>query len=135
YQNYPIDTAALTGADGLAITEITSHDPSRYPLTVQAVSGAESGIRVKFDTAVFDTATVEALVARLERVLVAMSADPARPVSSIDVLDAGEHVCLDEIGHRAVLGAPGPAPVSIPVLWAAQVGRSPDAVALVCGGG
>ncbi|MEB3984441.1 condensation domain-containing protein, partial [Mycobacterium sp. 663a-19] len=25
YQNYPIDTAALTGADGLAITEITSH--------------------------------------------------------------------------------------------------------------
>ncbi|MEB3980486.1 AMP-binding protein, partial [Mycobacterium sp. 663a-19] len=78
---------------------------------------------------------VSNLVARLERVLVAMTADPMRALSSIDVLDAGEHARLDEIGHRAVLGAPGPAAVSIPVLWAAQVGRSPDAVALVCGGG
>ncbi|MEB3984446.1 AMP-binding protein, partial [Mycobacterium sp. 663a-19] len=130
YQNYPIDTAALTGADGLAITEITSHESTHYPLVVAVLLGTELRIRVEFDTAVFDTATVEALVGRLQRVLVAMTADPARPVSSIDVCDEAEHVCLDEIGNRAVLGAPGPAPVSIPVLWAAQVTRTPDAVAI-----
>ena len=44
-----------------------------------------------------------------------------------------EHARLDEIGNRAVLTAPAPAPVSIPALFAAQVARAPEAVALVCG--
>ena len=32
-----------------------------------------------------------------------MTADPARRLSSIDLLDAGEHDRLDEWGNRAVL--------------------------------
>ena len=39
---------------------------------------------------------------------------------------------LDEIGNRAVLTQPA-TPVSIPVLFAAQVARAPEAVALSCG--
>ena len=35
-----------------------------------------------------------------------MTADPTRPLSSIDVLDAGEHARLDEWGNRAVLTQP-----------------------------
>ena len=60
----------------------------------------------------------------------AMTADPTRRLSSIDLLDAGEHARLDEIGNRAVLTQPATAPVSIPVLFAAQVARTPEAVAL-----
>ena len=41
--------------------------------------------------------------ARLERVVVAIAADPTRSLSSVDVLDAGEHARLDGIGNRAVL--------------------------------
>ena len=40
YENYPIDTAALSGADELAITEITGREYNHYPLTVQALPGA-----------------------------------------------------------------------------------------------
>ncbi len=76
---------------------------------------------------------VRNLAARLERVLVAMTADPTRRLSSIDVLDAGEHARLDGIGNRAVLARPA-APVSVSVLFAEQVGRTPEAVALVCEG-
>ena len=84
YENYPIDTAALSGVDGLAITEFTSRESTHYPLTVQAVPGRELGLRVEFDTDVFDAASIEALIERLERVLVAMTADPTRRLSSID---------------------------------------------------
>ena len=63
----------------------------------------------------------------------AMTADPTRRLSSIDVLDAGEHARLDGIGNRAVLARPA-APVSVSVLFAEQVGRTPEAVALVCEG-
>src|SRR5262249_44736542 len=50
----------------------------------------------------------------------------------IDLLDAGEHARLDGWGNRAVLTQPA-TPVSVPVLFAAQVARTPEAVALVCG--
>ena len=40
---------------------------------------------------------------------------------------------LDGWGNRAVLTQPATAPVSIPVLFAAQVARAPEAVALACG--
>jgi amino acid adenylation domain-containing protein/thioester reductase-like protein len=88
---------------------------------------------VEFRTDLFDAASIEALIERLERVLVAMTADPTRSLSSVDVLDEGEHARLDEIGNRAVLTQPA-AGVSIPVLFAAQVARTPEAVAISCGG-
>ena len=59
-----------------------------------------------------------------------MTADPTRRLSSMDVLDAGEHARLDEVGNRAVLTQPATTPVSIPVLFAAQVARAPEAVAV-----
>ena len=43
YENYPIDTAALSGADELAITEFTSRESNHYPLTVQAAPGHRTG--------------------------------------------------------------------------------------------
>ena len=54
-------------------------------------AGEPAGIggAVEFRTDVFDAASIEALIERLQRVLVAMTADPARRVSSIDVLDDG----------------------------------------------
>ena len=73
---------------------------------MQARPGNELGLRVEFDTDVFDAASIEALIGRLQRVLVAMTADPTRRLSSMDVLDEAEHARLDEIGNRAVLTQP-----------------------------
>ena len=69
----------------------------------------------------FSNFDVSDLVERLERVLAAMTADPTRSLSSMDLLDAAEHAHLDVVGNRAVLTQPAPPPVSIPVLFAAQV--------------
>ncbi len=130
FENYPIDTAAPVGVDGLAITEFTSREYNHYPLSLVALPGHDLGLRVEFDTDVFDAAGIETLIERLQKVLVAMTADPARRLSSMDVLDEAEHARLDEIGNRAVLTQPAPAAVSIPVLFAAQVARTPEAVAV-----
>ena len=59
-----------------------------------------------------------------------MTADPAQRLSSMDVLDAGERARLDGWGNRAVLTRPAAASVSVPALFAAQVARAPEAVAL-----
>ena len=95
-------------------------------------AGEPAGIGggVEFRTDVFDADTIETLIERWRRVLVAMTADPTRRLSSIDLLDAGEHARLDGWGNRAVLTQPATTPVSIPALFAAQVARTPEAVAL-----
>ncbi|BCI90479.1 hypothetical protein NIIDMKKI_56850 [Mycobacterium kansasii] len=85
---------------------------------------------MEFRTDVFDAASIEALVERLQRVLVAVTDRPGRRVSSIALLDAVERARLDEWGNRAVLARPAPAAMSIPAAWAAQVARAPDAVAV-----
>jgi amino acid adenylation domain-containing protein/non-ribosomal peptide synthase protein (TIGR01720 family) len=133
YENYPIDTAASLGVNGLVITEFSNREYNHYPLAVQALPGAELGLRVEFDTDVFDTASIEALTERLVRVLAAMTADPTRPLPSIDVLDPGEHARLDGWGNRAVLTAPAATSVSIPALFASQVTRAPEATAVTFG--
>src|SRR5262249_37766144 len=130
YENYPIDTAALSGDHELAITEFTNREYNHYPLAVQALPGHELGLRVEFDTDVFDTDSIEALIERLQRVLVAMTVDPTRRLSSMDRLDGGEHARLGGWGNRAVLARPVRTPVSIPVVFAAQVARAPEAVAV-----
>jgi non-ribosomal peptide synthetase component F len=74
YENYPLDTATLTSDHQLAVTEVTNREYNHYPLTVQAVPGDELGLRVEFDTEVFEMERIEALIERLQRVLVAMTA-------------------------------------------------------------
>ena len=63
-------------------------------------AGEPAGIggEVEFRTDVFDADSIEALIERLRRVVVAMTADPRRRLSSMDLLDAGEHARLDEVG-------------------------------------
>ncbi|OSC33019.1 hypothetical protein B8W66_23740, partial [Mycobacterium decipiens] len=100
-------------------------------------AGEPAGIggRVEFRTDVFDAGGIEALIGRLERVLVAVTADPTTALSSVDLLEEAEHARLDGWGNRAVLTAAGLAVgVSIPGLFAGQVERTPGAVALVCEG-
>ena len=72
-------------------------------------AGEPAGIggEVEFRTDVFDPASIQTLIERLQRVLVAMTTDPVRRLSSIDLLDADEHARLDAIGNRAVLAEPG----------------------------
>ena len=76
YENYPIDTAALSAVNGLAITEFTLHESTHYPLAVQALPGHELGLRVEFDTEVFDAASIEALI---ERLRAGVGGDDRRP--------------------------------------------------------
>jgi amino acid adenylation domain-containing protein/non-ribosomal peptide synthase protein (TIGR01720 family) len=74
------------------------------------------------------------LTRRLQKVLMAMTADPTRRLSSIDVLDPAERDRLAAWGNRAALAEPLSTPVSIPALFAQQVARVPEALAISCAG-
>ncbi|BBZ28129.1 hypothetical protein MMAD_24240 [Mycolicibacterium madagascariense] len=127
FENYPVDAAASGGGSELAITDVITHEQNHYPLTMQATPGRTLRLRVEYDTAVLPAADVDAFLARFERVLDAMTEEPTRPLSTLNLLAVDEARRLDEVGVRA---ASTVTPASIPELFAAQVERTPAAVAV-----
>ncbi|MET0475920.1 MAG: amino acid adenylation domain-containing protein, partial [Mycobacterium sp.] len=93
----------------------------------QLLSTAGSGLP-------FANFAVPDLVGRLQRILNAMATDPAQRLSAVEVLEAGEGDRLTTWGNHAVLTAPVAPAVSIPVVFTTQAIRTPDAVAISCGG-
>ncbi|WP_083741332.1 non-ribosomal peptide synthetase [Mycobacterium sp. MS1601] len=81
----------------------------------------------------FSGSDVADLASRLQRILVAMAADPARRVPSIDVIDEQESAQLDRWGNRSALLDQPRDGDTIVSRFAAQVHRSPDAVAVTFG--
>ena len=105
YENYPVDTGAFSRANELAITEFTTRESTHYPLTLQA-SRATSWAFASNSTPTCSTRPPSRRSSSgSSRVLAAMTADPTRRLSSMDVLDADEHARLDEFGNRAALTA------------------------------
>ena len=135
YENYPIDAGVPLGDEGvqggheLAIAEFTNREYNHYPLTVEALPGRELSLHVEYDTDVFTAASIEALIGRLSRLLVAMPADRTRKLLSINLLDSGEQAQLERWSGAGVR-----APIGIaPQLLAAAVAADPEAVAVVDG--
>ena len=113
YENYPTDAAALSSADGLAITGLTNRDYYHYPLTVQALPGSQLEVHVQYRADVFDAADIETVIARFNQLLVDMTADPTRRLSPVDVRAGGKHAGPDEWGS-------GIAAVAVPEYHAGQ---------------
>uniref|UniRef100_UPI0026173CA6 non-ribosomal peptide synthetase n=1 Tax=Mycobacterium sp. TaxID=1785 RepID=UPI0026173CA6 len=130
YENYPIDSGMTLGDDGLAIAAFTNREYNHYPLTVEALPGRELGLHIEFDADVFDAAGIGSLIERLQRVLVAMTADPARRLSSVGLLDRDER----ELLLSTMSGAGAAAPVGVaPQLLSAAVAANPDGPAVLDG--
>ena len=131
--------AASTSLGGMQATPLEADtQTARMDLMISLAErwsdGEPAGITgaVEFRTDVFDTATIQSFVERLTRVVEALTADPSATLSSVNLLEAGDHDCLDGWGNRAVLSE-SVAAMSIPAVFAEQVARDPAAVAVVCG--
>ena len=108
WQNFPgqdNDPAAGLALGDVQVTPLpVDTHTARMDLTFSLAerwteAGEPAGISgtVEFRTDVFDADSIETLIERLQRVVVAMTADPTRRLSSMDLLDAGEHARLDEV--------------------------------------
>ncbi len=92
FENYPVDDAAGSAAEaaGLRLTGITGHDATHYPLSLSAAPGERLRLRLDYRADLFEREAVEAIAARLERLLAAAVASPEAPIGSLDILSADE---------------------------------------------
>ncbi|MFE9896069.1 amino acid adenylation domain-containing protein [Streptomyces sp. NPDC005529] len=126
---------------GLSVQEIVrEQQTAKFDLSLnflmkstdQGLPGPVSAY-VTYAAELFDRETVERLFTRLVRVLESVVADPAQVISRIDVIEADERVRLLELSAGVESGE-GLEAGSVPAAFAAQAGRSPDAVAVRCAG-
>ena len=83
---------------------------------------------IEYASDLFDAASVEALGARLVRLIAAAVAHPERAIGSLDILSAAERATILRGWNDTARALPS---TTLPELFAAQVAKTPDAVAVV----
>ncbi|MEE4592678.1 amino acid adenylation domain-containing protein [Streptomyces sp. DSM 41524] len=137
-QRQAADTAAPedgVGAPGLAVEQLDSDTgTAKFDLLLSfaerhAPDGSVDGLNagLEFSTDLFERDTAERIVARLLRLLAAMTANPQARLGEVPLLDEDEQATVLSGGHGAVRAAPD---ASLPDRFEAAVARGPHGVAV-----
>ncbi|WP_169332725.1 non-ribosomal peptide synthetase [Nocardia araoensis] len=89
FESYPIDRDAIAAAssvDGMSVTGVGLQDDTHYPLTLLVHSASTLELTWKFFGSRFTADEVDALAARLLRVIEALLGDLGAPVGDIDIM-------------------------------------------------
>ncbi|PTH83159.1 non-ribosomal peptide synthetase, partial [Streptomyces sp. A244] len=138
FENYP-DQARVEGGeggeyadgDGLRAGANYGRDQSNYPLGVIASSARELVVRLSYDRAYFDDATMERMAGHLATVLTAVAADSGQHLGDLPVLTEAERDRLVREWNDSA--GPVSAAAGVHELVAERAAADPDATALVSG--
>nr|ALK27915.1 non-ribosomal peptide synthase [Streptomyces sp. DSM 11171] len=131
FENFPGDPEAPTSLDSVTVTESGVRESINYPLGLAAGWRDGLGMRLTYRPDLFDEETARTLLERLFRLLGQMAGDPLVRVGGLDVLGVVERGRVVGEWNDTSCVVPGG---SLVELFAAQVERSPGAVAVVGGG-
>lgn len=100
-----------------------------FDLTLELVNGEqELNALIEYSSDLFDAATIVRMSRHFQQLLAAIVADPTAPITRLALLPADELAQLMDWRQSATVAFPAS---PIHTLFAAQVARSPDAIALV----
>ncbi|MFJ9841393.1 non-ribosomal peptide synthase/polyketide synthase [Kitasatospora sp. NPDC101155] len=125
-ENYPVDAEAAAG-HGLRLRELDGIETTNYPLTLLAHPGPELDLRLCYDPRLFDADTVRRMAGQLTALLTGMPEGAGRPPARLPLLTAGERRRILADWNDTAVERPGR---SVAELFAEQVRRTPDAIAL-----
>ncbi len=132
FESYPRGAAPRPdpgpAGTGVTLTQVDSRIGTHYPLAVGVVPDERLGVRVTYRPDVCDGRQALRAGRQLVRVLEQLTADPALRVGDVDVLEEAERSSVLDRWNAT----DGPVPAgTLGELFAAQVRRTPDAVAVI----
>ncbi|MDZ7752623.1 MAG: amino acid adenylation domain-containing protein [Gammaproteobacteria bacterium] len=91
FENYPVEALPVPESDDdLPLASVSGHNSNHYPLSLSALPEDGLTLRLHYNADVFRRADIEAMRARLERLLRQIAATPSMPVQALDMLDEDE---------------------------------------------
>ncbi len=129
FENYPVDDD-LAAAHGLRLSGLEGVETTNYPLSLTAYPGTELGLRLGYDPELFDADTAGRMAEYLTVLLTGMPAGSPRPPARLPLLGPDRRQQVLETWNDTATDLPDS---TVADLFAAQVRRTPDAVALEAG--
>ncbi|WKE67710.1 non-ribosomal peptide synthetase [Streptomyces sp. WP-1] len=130
FENYPVDDD-LAAAHGLRLSGLEGIETTNYPLSLTAYPGEELTLRVGYDPDLFDAGTAERLAEYLTVLLTGMPDGATRPPARLPLLAPDRREQVLRAWNDTTTDRPA---TTVADLFAAQVRRTPDAVALEAAG-
>jgi amino acid adenylation domain-containing protein len=130
FETLPPESLEMPGFDlAFFAEELVETGSAKFDLTLSLFSqGGEMTGLLEYNAELFDGATIERLLRHFENLLDGAIRAPGTLLGDLPLLDPGERQQLVEEWNAT--GAAYPAEASLGELFAAQVGRTPDAVGL-----
>jgi amino acid adenylation domain-containing protein len=130
FENYPAGGLALqSGTGDVAIYNAQIIERTNYPLTISVIPGDELVLKFMYDTGRFDTAAIGRLAGHFRTLLESMMDEPQQRLADLVLLTAVERQQI-LVEWNATQNA-YPSNQYLHTIIEAQVGRTPDAVAVV----
>ncbi len=106
FENYPVDSSVINQMMSFKISNVQSFERTNYPLTVVSAPGEKIGIDIAFETAMFNSATIERMLHHLETMLVDISHNPNKQISDISLLTTSEKKIILEDWNQTNISYP-----------------------------
>ncbi|WP_193200009.1 non-ribosomal peptide synthetase [Nostoc sp. MG11] len=129
FENYPIDASLQKQNNSLDVSNVWGIDNTNYPLNLLAIPGSQLSLGISYDTSRFDAATITRMLGHLQTLLDGFVSNPNQYIWELPYLTADEQNQL--LFEWNTTDKDYPQNLCIHELFADQVERTPDAVAVV----
>ncbi len=129
FENYPGRATVQEWVSSLEIRQVRFVPRTNYPLTVLVIPGPELVLRLSYQCARFDSATMTRMLGHLQTLLEGMVADPGQRLADLPLLTQAERQQLLVAWNDT--HAAYPSDMCVHQVFETQVERTPDTVAVV----
>ncbi|MBE9228019.1 non-ribosomal peptide synthase/polyketide synthase [Phormidium sp. LEGE 05292] len=129
FENYPVDAAMRSHNYGFNLDNIHGIEQTNYPLTLVAIAHEQLLVKISYDTSRFDDTTIARMLGHFQTLLEGIVTNPKQPISQLPLLTPSEQQQLIFEWNDTTIDYP--VDKCIHQLFEEQVGRTPNAVAVV----
>lgn len=131
FENYELNSALRSQGGRWQNLEVQLEEQTNFPLTLIGYAESELLLKLKYDQKLFDDAKIGRMLGHLQTLLSSIAANPWQRLGELPLLTTDEkQQMLIEWNHTQADFAEQ---LCIHQLFEAQVEKTPDAVAVVCG--
>ncbi|MEM9276116.1 MAG: amino acid adenylation domain-containing protein, partial [Cyanobacteria bacterium P01_F01_bin.143] len=128
FENYPVDTKSLAKNQKLKVQSIDIQESNNFPLTCLVKVSTEIAIAIQYKSDRFDDNTISRLLDSFEYLLTQIIDNPQQKLGELSILTPQEQELIVSWQETQV---DYPLDKTIPELFAEQVEKTPDNIALI----
>ncbi|KRF09858.1 non-ribosomal peptide synthetase [Paenibacillus sp. Soil787] len=137
FENYPVakelQNNGWEGVLGFAINDVYVEEQTNYPLNIVVAPGAEMGIKLSFNAAVYSAEWMNSIEGHMKQIIAQVVADPQVLLKQIEIVTEQEKRQILHSFNDTEIRYPQDQEQTLHVLFEKQAEKTPDQAAIVCG--